>query len=220
MSSLQLLPQKGTSIRVRFNGVIYRCYPKSKHLSDRKYYRAGKSDIIKGYSYLHRDIWKHRFGEIPEGFEVHHRDGNTHNNEIGNLQLLSQDEHKDAHKAESSARMRRRMLSMSREDLAKSIDKMRSWHSSPEGIEWHRNHAKNVAKNSPLVSLVCRNCNSAYQAKSRDAARSFFCGPNCRSSSRKRSGVDDVERTCVCGRQFRANKYAKKKFCGTDCPRR
>ena len=37
------------------------------------------------------------FGKIPDGSEIHHIDGNKHNNHINNLKLLTEDEHKRLH---------------------------------------------------------------------------------------------------------------------------
>lgn len=39
--------------------------------------------------YIHRLVWENFFGEIPEGLEVDHIDGNPSNNSLSNLQLLS-----------------------------------------------------------------------------------------------------------------------------------
>ena len=43
---------------IEFNGIKYRRYPKSKNDSDTKYYITHKSDEMRGYGYLHRDVWK------------------------------------------------------------------------------------------------------------------------------------------------------------------
>ena len=43
----------------------------------------------KGRSYLHRDVWINFNGAIPEGFDVHHINGNKEDNNISNLELLS-----------------------------------------------------------------------------------------------------------------------------------
>ena len=46
---------------------------------------------------LHRLIYEDEFGPIPQGFVVHHLDGNKQNNEINNLVLLSISEHHSMH---------------------------------------------------------------------------------------------------------------------------
>ena len=48
-------------------------------------------------SYLHRDIWEANFGEIPFGYEVHHKDGNKENNDPSNFECLESSEHGRKH---------------------------------------------------------------------------------------------------------------------------
>lgn len=43
--------------------------------------------------YLHRRIWEQKNGPIPEGFHIHHIDGNKENNDISNLECISKGEH-------------------------------------------------------------------------------------------------------------------------------
>lgn len=47
---------------------------------------------------VHRLIWEEHYGEIPEGYEIHHKDGDKHNNRIWNLECISNKEHKKRHK--------------------------------------------------------------------------------------------------------------------------
>ena len=46
---------------------------------------------------LHRVIWSMNCGDIPEGQDIHHVDGNPHNNSLLNLQMLSHSEHARMH---------------------------------------------------------------------------------------------------------------------------
>jgi len=47
--------------------------------------------------YLHRLIFEDFYGEIPDGYVVHHKDENPSNNCILNLQLLKEKEHHNLH---------------------------------------------------------------------------------------------------------------------------
>jgi len=60
----------------------------------------------KGYIRLRRNnravfehilVWESVHGKIPEGMQIHHKDHNKANNNIGNLQLLSTIDHKRIH---------------------------------------------------------------------------------------------------------------------------
>ncbi len=44
-------------------------------------------------SYIHRDVYEYYFGEIPDGYDVHHKDGDRSNNDIGNLEIYTKSEH-------------------------------------------------------------------------------------------------------------------------------
>ena len=48
--------------------------------------------------YIHRLVYEAFIGEIPKGYEVHHRDENKSNNNLSNLYLLSSEEHRKEHK--------------------------------------------------------------------------------------------------------------------------
>lgn len=46
---------------------------------------------------LHRQIYMDEVGEIPEGYCIHHKDENTFNNDISNLECLSASDHMRRH---------------------------------------------------------------------------------------------------------------------------
>ena len=46
---------------------------------------------------FHRLVYEDFYGEIPEGYQVHHIDRDKDNNSISNLQLLSNSEHQKIH---------------------------------------------------------------------------------------------------------------------------
>lgn len=60
------------------------------------YYRATSGDR----AYLHRDTWVSHYGEIPEGWDIHHKDHDKTNNHIENLHCLSKSDHARLHAAE------------------------------------------------------------------------------------------------------------------------
>lgn len=49
---------------------------------------------------FHRMIYTYYCGEIPEGYEIHHRDHNPANNDISNLQCITSGEHCTIHNLE------------------------------------------------------------------------------------------------------------------------
>ena len=74
--------------------------------------KFGKAKIYNGYYYiisrkegncnklLHRLIWEDFYGtKIPEGYHIHHKNGNKLDNCILNLQLLSESDHIRLHRS-------------------------------------------------------------------------------------------------------------------------
>lgn len=59
---------------------------------DNGYIRVGNKGIAQ-----HRIIWEERYGQIPEGHEVHHINGIRNDNRISNLICLSKGEHSLLH---------------------------------------------------------------------------------------------------------------------------
>lgn len=49
----------------------------------------------------YRRVWEKEYGEIKEGYEIHHIDHNRENNNIENLVCLEKNIHKDYHKKHS-----------------------------------------------------------------------------------------------------------------------
>ena len=45
----------------------------------------------------HRKVYEDNFGKIPEGFDIHHQDGNKLNNNLNNLHLMTKSEHTKLH---------------------------------------------------------------------------------------------------------------------------
>lgn len=68
-------------------------YNGKKFYIKKGYWRESKPDGV----YLHRWIWEQENGKIPEGHIVHHKDENTLNNNIDNLELMTRTEHISYH---------------------------------------------------------------------------------------------------------------------------
>ena len=66
-----------------FNGIEF--YKKDKYYANHTHDR------------LHRYIWEYTNGEIPNNYDIHHKDFNQFNNDISNLQLILKSEHNKLH---------------------------------------------------------------------------------------------------------------------------
>ena len=131
----------------------------------------------KTYGFMHRYVWKTYNGEIPEGFHIHHKDGDRSNNDISNLELLSASEHSKLHAKDNAwvkSEACKKLLSEIRE-------KTKAWHKSEEGRQWHRMHAKKFNFGcKEYGKRICEWCGKEFVARN---ANQKFCCSNHKSYS-------------------------------------
>lgn len=202
-------------ITVRFNGFLYQKY------SDRPYYER-----VGGHYFLHRDTWIYYKGEIPEGYHIHHKDENTSNNTIENLEMLTAEDHRELHK---EALIKRSTSPEHFEHLAKIRPLTVEWHGSKEGKEWHKAHALKTihAPNSPKpfskiipVDKVCGVCQRVFISK--NPKRQNTCSQECHNVKHNekrtlRRKENAPERSCQhCTKPY-TSVYKKQRFCCTQC---
>lgn len=160
---------------------------------------------------LHVYMWEKYNGDIPKGYEIHHKDENKDNNEIENLMCMTRKEHLKWHAVNISDEQ----LKKARKNLEIAREKAKEWHKSDEGRAWHREQANKRFKNHRAFSLNCVVCGSEYTSKKK---WSKFCSRRCAAQYRRDSGKDDVKRICViCNDEFMANKYSTRKTCSKPC---
>lgn len=191
-----------------FNGVRYYRYPQAPRKSDRLYFkRAGV--------YLHRVIWEHAHGPLSEGYQVHHIDGDTGNNDLANLAAVPAAEHIATYHVGGTQTEQRRA------HIARIRPLASAWHRSAEGREWHREHARTLQQRTyPPQTLRCQHCGKEYQ-KTRKGGRPQFCSGACKAAARRASGVDLVTFICACcGQPFERDKNIPRRFCSRSCVNR
>lgn len=156
---------------------------------------------------LHIVVWEYFNGEVPEGYNIHHKDHDKRNNAIDNLECMTKSEHLRHHG--KTRPVTEEMLN----HLAEAREMTKVWHASKEGREWHRQHAIESAKNRKPIKLVCTYCGKEYEAMMKNKENNF-CSNNCKSAYRRKMGYDNIEKVCEhCGGTYIANKYQKTKYC-------
>lgn len=68
-----------------------------EHKTTKKGYLRFRKDKNGKLRMEHNVVWEEHYGEIPQGMQIHHIDGNKTNNNIENLQLVTPLEHKRLH---------------------------------------------------------------------------------------------------------------------------
>lgn len=76
--------------------------------------------------HIHRLQWEKHYGSIPDGYIVHHKDGDKCNWDIDNLELLSRGEHLDHHREEHHREHLRGDNALNRKLSQDDVDYIRS----------------------------------------------------------------------------------------------
>lgn len=161
---------------------------------------------------LHVYMWEKHNGKIPNGYEIHHVTMDKSKNEIGDLALLSAEEHRRLHACNITEERKEQMR---KNLLENAIPKAAEWHRSLEGREWHKQHGREAWKNRKPIKYICTNCGKEFESlKVYSDNENRFCHNNCKSAWRRKSGVDNEQRNCeICGDQFITDKYSKRTRC-------
>lgn len=163
---------------------------------------------------LHIYVWEKHNGAIPKGYHIHHKDYDTDNNEIDNLEILTEHVHLSLHGAieKNKASARKCMEKHARPQAIK-------WHKSDKSTGFHKEHYKKTLGklHEQRISKVCIVCGDEFNT-SGCKTDAKYCSNACKSQYRRDSGVDNVSRTCIsCGDEFTTNKYSKAKTCCGKC---
>ena len=195
---------------VEYNGRKYRLSKTNPKYYYNEYYEGGKRKRIG----LHRKKYIDRYGEIPEGFDIHHIDGDTFNNDISNLDAVERSYHRSQHKKELFKNKEYKDLAVKR--LLEAGKKAVEWHKSKEGREWHSENArKNWIKRKP-TACICQFCKKEFETPF--PSRTKFCGDNCGQNSRYQRKLGFEKRECaVCKTEFEVRKNEITKNCSQKC---
>ena len=166
-------------------------------------------------TFMHRYVWEHYNGKIPEGCEIHHKDLNRNNNDISNLECLSKSEHKKLHADLLTDEQREwRRNNLNNTARPKAIE----WHKSEEGKEWHKlQYERTKDALHRQYEKTCINCGKVFLGK----IKTKYCSNACKSAYRRKTGVDLVPAVCICcGKYFKTDKNRPSKTCSRSCANR
>lgn len=196
-----------TTERVVFDGVPYRRYPNSPKLELRNYFICSQT---KGKSVrrLHQAIWEFHNGPIPKGHHVHHKDENTLNNDISNLECLSNKEHRRSHWTPEDAERARKHAETIR-PLTKA------WHASEEGRDWHSEHSRKIWEEREAEERKCAACGNSFFTKTRRETDKY-CSAKCKHDIYSKL-LDAVCPNCSCA--FKTHPTQPRECCSVTCAR-
>ena len=162
---------------------------------------------------LHIYVWEKENGKIPKGYDIHHKDQNKSNNELGNLELVNRTEHRRSHSTTDEA------IAKARISIKKAIEAAAKRTRTEKDIEQSKiNWANGLGKLvGQKLTNNCLFCGKEFQY-SAIQPNSKYCSNACKSASRRASGKDNETRECVvCGIEYQTNKYLPAMTCGKDC---
>ena len=143
-----------------------------------RYYRCGPYFQRKGKR-LHRAAWESLNGPVPKGHHVHHKDHDRANNQPENLECVPRAAHLSHHSSSPEAKeIARRSLAANARPAAAA------WHSSPEGLEFHRQLGAMTASRLVERTVTCTVCGSEFTT---NAAHDnvLYCRSKCRDKARR-----------------------------------
>lgn len=148
---------------------------------------------------------------VPDGWQIHHVDGNKNNNEIENLACIPKHNHL-SHHGKQNAIEHPDIIEAS---LERARDSAKRWHKSAEGHTWHKEHYEKCKDALHQErEYVCEYCGKKFTA----TKFSRYCCNYHKSAYRIQAGFDNVKRQCpVCGKMFMKNKYSKTQTCSPKC---
>jgi endogenous inhibitor of DNA gyrase (YacG/DUF329 family) len=195
---------------VEYAGDKYHRYPDSEHHHLRDYYwRHTRND--EAPVALHRQKWRDEYGDIPDDHIIHHCDGDPLNNDIDNLEAITQSEHAERHPDMGRTH--------SAEHLKKMLKGAVEWHQSDEGREWHKEHYEAVKEqlHKKRYTHECIFCGDEYQSTRKE--RTKFCSDSCRQKHQYRTKQETRE--CpVCGDEFDTYEHSDTTYCSISCSNR
>ena len=174
-------------------------------------YRSKENHHYNKNFLLHRAVYTYYYGEIPNGYEIHHSDHNPANNNIENLQCLTKGEHCVIHNFEGT---KKQIVCL---NCGKTFTFSQRAHKLFCSIKCGNEHR---AKNPKLYEeRVCEYCGKTFTVLK--TLKFTCCSRSCGMSlhwkkQRETEGKPEPDRikTCpVCGKEFQVPVTNPKKTC-------
>lgn len=194
---------------VTIDGFKFYRNPESKSHHGRTYYvpsKAGRAAC--GHTSLHRYLWAKANGPIPDGFVIHHRDKNSSNNSLTNLECINTAAHGKIHGPDRGE--------SNRQNIKLARAGANAWHSSKDGLEWHRaQSAKFWAAREANIKSQCVICGAECLAFLRAKK---FCSAKCKGKYGETIRKDFEIRGCpACKVGYRVKRSSPQKCCSRSC---
>lgn len=155
-----------------------------QEFNGRRYYLCGFYFQHKGQR-LHRLVWTTTHGPIPDGWHVHHVNGNRADNRLSNLSLIHGGTHVGLHSTQPTDSQRAARANNARTHASAGNAKLTTEQRSQAAQEGWRHGC-------PATGTQCQQCGQEFTA--RFTTRAKFCSGACKQRAlrarrrRERSG--------------------------------
>jgi hypothetical protein len=142
---------------------------------------------------LHVEIWEYHNGPVPVGFTIHHKDFNADNNNIENLQCLSNEDHVKLH----SRRWHQEHPGAAKEIFDKTRAQASMWRKTADGRKKLEETGKRVWEAVSERTFTCAACGREFKTRAIQSVVKYCCD-NCRAAAlrRKRKGIPVSDTAC------------------------
>ncbi len=220
IANLECVNPSAESEKIEIDGIEFYRYPKAKSRSARCYFETRAAC---GERLLHRYIYAKSHGPIPEGNHIHHKDTNTLNNEIGNLECLTPSAHNKEHLSDES---RQQLLAANSKRMSALWKKEQEWRkNTPEGQAFAAEVVMKMHAGQRLArgkfTITCKQCGTEKEmAGTKEGTAPEYCSKPCRLKAWKiKNGHAHEEREFQCEHCGKSSvtKKALKRFCTRQC---
>lgn len=178
-------------------------------------YKGGRYLLGSGRIRMHKYVWEYYNGKPPKGYDIHHKDHNRFNNDISNLELISEFDHHSNHMKERYDSNKEWFIEFAR----KGREAGKEWFKSEAGIKRKPERikkGKRIWDNIPVRTSNCKLCGIKMTYKCIQEQK--FCSPKCKQKALvQRNQI--IKKCEYCGKEFSCFKNATKtiKFCSRSC---
>lgn len=177
------------------------------------YRRNKKTGHYDSYLALHRFIWIYFNGEIPSGFDIHHKNENPGDNEIHNLKMLTKSEHCKIHNDIAHNQALNNYITRQCPVCGKSFTfpkyATRKYCSTACSDKAHTINKLDIR--------ICPVCGKSFHV--RKSLKQIYCSRTCAYKTKnKRKRLKYIVLKCpICGKEFESKMCSHQKYCSRKC---
>ena len=158
---------------------------------------------------IHRAVYHYYFGDIPEGYEIHHIDENKANNDISNLVMLTKLEHRQLHipKGQSFYKQKKIFICENCGKEYEAFDVGNNRFCSAECMY------KVAYRERKTIIKTCPRCGKQFYTKKE---KQIYCSRSCGGKNPKK--CRRIKKICpICGKEFETRLSVNRPTCSREC---